>query len=681
MSLATFSPHAATKSVGGTTTSEDDRPWHGGGQGGGDSSHCSMSELSTTSPLHNGLIEMPPLVLGAPMLTNAATSSRATAYTTPPTKLHSRNLAGNRSWRWRRSGDEDDYDDQSNRHLRWQHLYVLPVLLLEFLAIALTRAVLPSILLQTFGNQVYLVLGFADCIRGLLAFVACPVFGKLSDVVGRRICLLVTVIGSCAPVCSLALFSWNDNGMGMPPPNQVFRDESVANNETDDESAASSFWVLISSEGQGSDENIDYHLPPTAITIFVVLLMISGIFSSTFTLVFAYISDTVRRRDERVSAYGLALATFGLSFTIGPMAGGYMAQYNTHYVFVCSLMLTVVDVMYIVFVLPESTSTTTPTVRSAAASIISLEHNVSWSPWETLRIIAVDPFLRRVGQVAFLYYTGLWAIISTLSIYAVKRFHLSPERLGELMSALGLSTMIAEAVLVRVMVPLLGEKRSTRLGLLSFAMQCISLGLAYEGWHLFVCAAFSLLGNLVYPSLSSLVSGSVEPDAVGEALGAINGIKALTEGIGPLVFGSLMTLSEHSELPGWPYLLAAVLVLAAHRVAAGLPDVQDEEYIHELEFKPNRLHENHILAAFPDQEDGCVGAGSNMLMRQLLPSFSDSPRHRNVSEEEYQRLLSDVDEGDDEDADGTNIRSGMTRLPTTFASLVTTPPYSDNPSS
>ena len=39
------------------------------------------------------------------------------------------------------------------------YLYVLPVLLLEFLALALTRAVIPSLLLQTFGDQVYLVMG------------------------------------------------------------------------------------------------------------------------------------------------------------------------------------------------------------------------------------------------------------------------------------------------------------------------------------------------------------------------------------------------------------------------------------------------------------------------------------------------------------------------------------------
>jgi DHA1 family tetracycline resistance protein-like MFS transporter len=54
----------------------------------------------------------------------------------------------------------------------------------------------------------------------------------------------------------------------------------------------------------------------------VALLALSGMFSSTFTLTFAYISDVVKDRDGRVAAYGLALATFGLSFTIGPLLGG-----------------------------------------------------------------------------------------------------------------------------------------------------------------------------------------------------------------------------------------------------------------------------------------------------------------------------------------------------------------------
>jgi MFS family permease len=74
---------------------------------------------------------------------------------------------------------------------------------------------------------------------------------------------------------------------------------------------------------------------------------------------------------------------------------------------------------------------------------------------------------------------------------------------------------------------------------------------------------FSMLANLVYPSISSMVSKCVEESEQGEALGALNGIKALTEGFGPLFFGLLMSLYEDSPVPGAPYLLASVLAFWA----------------------------------------------------------------------------------------------------------------------
>jgi MFS family permease len=520
-------------------------------------------------------------------------------------------------------------DDTSNR---WKYLYVLPVLLLEFLALALTRAVLPSMLMKKYGSSVYIVMGCADCIRGSLAFIACPIFGKVSDIVGRRMCLLITVLGTCIPVCSLAFFPWthpDSSSLYSSGGDATMLLSASLSESVEEMSESSEAWSQGESSSSLPTSEHDYPvIEPYAITVFIILLSLSGVFSSTFTLVFAYISDTVKRQDERVSAYGLALATFGLSFTIGPMAGGYLAKSNPQLVFRFSLLLTLVDLLYIYFILPESRKGDNNMDVSGSASIMTMDHNFSWNPMKSLQLVLVDPFLRKVGQVAFLYYTGLWAIISTLSLYAVRHFHLSPERLGELMSALGLSTMVAEAVLVRIMVPMLGEKQSMKLGLLSFGIQCVILGFAYESWHLFVCAFFSMLGNLVYPSLSSLVSGSVEPDSVGEALGALNGIKALTEGVGPLLFGTLMTWSEKSAFPGWPYLLAAVLVFAAYKATDELPDIEHDDYIHELD-KKIKLRDSSII------------------MRIL------SPRKKTRDEDELEGLLSEIDDSDEEEESPT----------------------------
>lgn len=88
--------------------------------------------------------------------------------------------------------------------------------------------------------------------------------------------------------------------------------------------------------------------------IFLACVAISGIFSATFPLTFAYIADCVPPT-ERAPAYGLALATLGLSFTIGPPLGGYIdSNFGSRSVFILSFVLVLLDVLYIIFVLPET---------------------------------------------------------------------------------------------------------------------------------------------------------------------------------------------------------------------------------------------------------------------------------------------------------------------------------------
>lgn len=51
----------------------------------------------------------------------------------------------------------------------------------------------------------------------------------------------------------------------------------------------------------------------------------------------------------------------------------------------------------------------------------------------------------------------------------------------------------------------------------------------------------------------------------------MNGIRALTEGFGPLVFGFLMYMFQNTRAPGLPYLLAGASSLAALYHASKLP--------------------------------------------------------------------------------------------------------------
>jgi MFS family permease len=260
--------------------------------------------------------------------------------------------------------------------------------------------------------------------------------------------------------------------------------------------------------------------------------------------------------------------------------------------------------VYIVLYLPETVDVAGLTDRASGTTDesgfqeklgVALEYLPNtWNFDETFRVFRSDPFMTNLALIVFLYYTSVWALVSTLIIHVTRFLHFTPLALGWLLSGYGLATMFSEGVLVRVIVPIIGESNSMRLGLLSFSVQCILVAFSTSPLMIFISVLFSMVANLVYPSISSLVSKVVDERNQGEALGALNGIRALTEGFGPLVFGFLMVsaptvrfiydresvnhegevfhvnlyliprqlfqaLFENTPIPGAPYLLACFL--------------------------------------------------------------------------------------------------------------------------
>ena len=108
-----------------------------------------------------------------------------------------------------------------------------------------------------------------------------------------------------------------------------------------------------------------------------------------------------------------------------------------------------------------------------------------------------------------------------------------------------------------------GEINTIRIGLAAFSFQCFLFSLNTSTAVLYLSFLLSMFSSLVYPTICSLLANNVDPLLQGESLGVLNGIKALTEGLGPLIFASLMGAFASSPTPSIPYLPAAMLVLWA----------------------------------------------------------------------------------------------------------------------
>ena len=147
------------------------------------------------------------------------------------------------------------------REPRWQ--CVVPVLFLDYLIIAMPRAVVPAMLDEQMGREAYTALGRAEMAKGTLTFLVAPALGALSDAVGRKGLFIVAVLGTAAPSVSLAF-------------------------------------------------SRDMHS-------YLVLVGLSGALAATFPLAFAYIADLVPPA-QRAASYGATVGlSLGLAFLIGPM--------------------------------------------------------------------------------------------------------------------------------------------------------------------------------------------------------------------------------------------------------------------------------------------------------------------------------------------------------------------------
>jgi DHA1 family tetracycline resistance protein-like MFS transporter len=111
--------------------------------------------------------------------------------------------------------------------------------------------------------------------------------------------------------------------------------------------------ILISLFGSG----VDYFMMAMAPTLgwLFVTRIINGLTGASFSVASAYVAD-VTPPERRAVGFGLIGAAFGLGFVIGPIIGGVLGNIDIRLPFYVAGGLTMVNWLYGLFVLPESLS-------------------------------------------------------------------------------------------------------------------------------------------------------------------------------------------------------------------------------------------------------------------------------------------------------------------------------------
>lgn len=382
-------------------------------------------------------------------------------------------------------------------------IFIFITRLIDSIGFGIVMPVLPQLLLELGSPDLASAArtaGVLLVIYALLQFLCGPLIGNLSDRFGRRPVILF----------SLLAFGIDYLLMGVAP--------SIA-------------WLFL---GRA----------------------IAGIAGAVYVPANAFVAD-ITPPEERARAFGTVSAAFGIGFILGPAIGGLLGELGPRAPFFAAAGLAGVNVVFGLFVLPESLP---PSRRRAFSwkranplgAVLALHH------YPTVLGLALVTLLTLIGTNV---YPSSWAFFTSI------RFDWSPAMIGLSLAVTGVGMAVVQLTMTGRFVKRFGEWRTALLGLWMAIAAYVAYAVIPKGWMVFPIALGSSLQALCFPALNAMMSSRVRADQQGELQGAVSSLTSVAAIVGPFAMTQSLAYFTAPQapvhFPGAPFVLAALLTLTA----------------------------------------------------------------------------------------------------------------------
>jgi DHA1 family tetracycline resistance protein-like MFS transporter len=265
----------------------------------------------------------------------------------------------------------------------------------------------------------------------------------------------------------------------------------------------------------------------------------------------------------RARNFGLLGAAFGLGFVLGPVTGGVLGSIDTRLPFFVAAAVVMLNVLWGVFVLPESLPREHRRPFEAADLV----------PLRGLRHLLLHPSLPGLAFVFLLLSFSQRGLESVWVLYTGWRFGWGELQNGLSLGVVGFAGLFVQGVLVRRLVPALGEPRALVGALVLQTVAFVLYGLVPLGWMIFLVIPVGALGAMAGPALQGLVTSVVPADRQGSVQGILAGLQSLAAIFAPTIASYAFAWGTDATfgviVPGLPFYIAggcvAIALVAALR--------------------------------------------------------------------------------------------------------------------
>ncbi len=365
------------------------------------------------------------------------------------------------------------------------------------------------------GTTVGAVVG----IYSIMQFLFAPIWGRVSDRVGRRPVLLVSLTASFT---GYLLFAFSQN-----------------------------------------------------LTLLFVSRIIAGVGGANIGTAQAYIADSTSP-ENRAKGMGLIGAAFGLGFILGPPLSGILSAVGTRHGLHGNLLpgLVAAGLSFTAFLVALAVL-----AESKPASLTPRSGLPPQFDARLWRDVLTSPLLRALLAGLFLTLLAVSGMEINVTLHGRDRFQFRQLDMAYFFLFMGVIVASIQGGLIGRLVRKLGERRVIITGAACFTLGFVLIPSIWHVWLLYVVAFLIAVGQgLCYPALTSLVS-KVSPEGErGSILGLATSAGSLARFVGPIIAGAMYDFAGAAGgfYGGGAFMALALLIAVRmrasdHDVATALP--------------------------------------------------------------------------------------------------------------
>ncbi len=382
-------------------------------------------------------------------------------------------------------------------------LIVFVTILIDFIGFTVLIPVLP-LYAERLGASNFQI-GLILTVYAIAQLLFLPVWGWVSDRIGRRPVILVSLFGTVG-----------------------------------------AFLVLAVAE---------------TLAVIYLARVLAGFFAASIGTAQAVVTD-VTRPEERAGGMGIIGAAFGAGMVLGPALGGVAAAFHPQAPFYFVAAMAGVNAVLAWFYLPESRpeGLRKPDMQELGASFVPAPLRLLWAVHE--RRIALYLYL------FFHLFTAFAVLEALFPVYAADVFGKNELDIGILFGWIGVVLFITQGLLLRALVEWAGEQRLVWVGMLAMGLGLVTIAWAPSfGWCYVVGTLIAFGNSICFPAFTSLYSKACEAANAGELMGQSQAMATTGRIVGPMLGGLLMDhwAPETPFLIAAAMMLAAILLFRMFR--------------------------------------------------------------------------------------------------------------------